>query len=198
VKTRKGIRLTLGASFYPITFFFLLLSCDDHQVGTTSQVDSPECEQSQNGQAPEQAVSSFILDGNFVSDSPGAWRTSGSAKVQAGLVALEPSSQLSQGISVDRLQGARFCLIAEAQGSDINHAQLRLQGVWLPAGGWTETDQEGALVRVVEARVVDLSRTLQSYMLRLDRPDSATRLQIFLVNNGKSNVEIFQVRLHAL
>ncbi len=77
-------------------------------------------------------------------------------------------------------------------------AAMRIQAVWLPAGGWNATDSQGrSLVHVVAYRVqpagAGSKKGAKTFELQLKRPSEAVELRLFLHNEGEGTIEVSRV-----
>ncbi len=140
-----------------------------------------------------------LHDGDFTDLEQRHWVGNAEADLQPGSVVLRARGIISQGVSGEALQGERFRLGVTAGSSGAPTGLFRLQAVWLPEGGWTETDAAGELLRQVQANHVRPGETPQRYHLELSKPDMAVRwLAVYFCNDGKAPIEISQARLERL
>ena len=86
---------------------------------------------------------------------------------------------------------ATYVYRVKARSLQADVADMRLQAVWLPEGGWDAKDAAGeSLAQVDFIRVKPVAGKADTFDLQLTRPASAVELRVFVHNEGAGTIAV--------
>ena len=99
---------------------------------------------------------------------------------------LLPDEKMLRVISLTpEMSKATYVYRVNAQSLASAAADMRIQAVWLPEGGWSAKNADGdSLVEVVTRMVKPIQGAPGSFELQLRRPAAAVELRVLLYNEG--------------
>jgi hypothetical protein len=107
---------------------------------------------------------------------------------------LEPKENFVRVISLkDRAAPANATYVYRvgARSLQADVADMRLQAVWLPEGGWDAKDAQGeSLVQVDAVHVQPVVGQVDTFELQLRRPMHAVELRVFVHNEGVGPIAV--------
>ena len=146
----------------------------------------------------------FVQDAEFSNTMHLSWTAVGGDSVQPDAARsqtlLKQGGGLKQRIPVSTsYQGALYALEIEAMAKQAEGAELRLQIVWLPEGGYEATDPNGAsLVSADSVQISPSSDGFERLSLLAPQPEHAVRAVISFVNKGKGDIQVKNPALRSL